>query len=496
MEWKAIAKALVMLAGSLAILAGAAYLMSAALPGAAAMLVMAFALNVLKGPLLAFGKMEWGEILKSLTMLAGALTVLGIAGILILPAIPGLLLLGVAITLLGTGTMLAGVGLMMFATALGLLAVTGGAAIAVLVASVRALLELIPFAAEQLALGFQAWITALAENAVAITEAFVTIGMAILNGINTLAPEIIATIINLIWLLVNAINENAPKLAVAGAELIVKLLNGIASNMSGIVTAGTNVIVAFLKGIQANVGKVADQGAKTVIAFIRAVAAAIRNNQADLKTAGEELGWAIADGLTGGLASKLIAVKNGAAALGRAAIGAIKNAIDSNSPSKESMYLGEFIGDGLAVGMDNRLKDVGGAGSNMGGRAIDSLKTALSGMSSVIDSEMDTNPTITPVLDLTGVRKAAGDISGMMGNPNLDADVTRGRASYVAQRMQATTEADQVSKLSEAKIVFEQNNYSPKSLSSSEIYRQTNNQISRMGNHIDAIQNSPAKSGV
>src|SRR5690606_2413048 len=129
--------------------------------------------------------------------LAGALTVLGIAGILILPALPGLLLLGVAVGLLGAATLMAGTGLLLFATALGLLAVTGGAAVVVLIASVKGLLGLIPYAAEQLALGFQAFVTALADNTVAITQAFVKIGAAILMAINRLAPMIVQTLLNL-----------------------------------------------------------------------------------------------------------------------------------------------------------------------------------------------------------------------------------------------------------------------------------------------------------
>ena len=480
MEWEEIGKAMVVLAGSLVILAGAAYLMTAALPGAAAMVVMAFAIRTLAPALIALGDMAWDEILRSLTMLAGALTVLGIAGILILPALPGLLLLGVAVTLLGVATLMAGTGLMLFATALGLLAVTGGAAVVVLIASVRGLLTLIPFAAEQLALGFQAFVTALADNAVAITLAFVKIGTAILAGINTLAPQIVQTLLNLIWLLINTIRDNVGEFADAGADIIVGFLKGIGRNIGDIIAAGTEVVVKFLEGIQAQDDEIAQEGAETVISFVNAVADAIEDNTDDMETAGKRLATAIADGMTGGLASKAKNVAKSAWDLGKEAIANIQGAIDSNSPSKEAMYLGEFVGDGLALGMDQRGRDVGRSGDKLGNNALSAVKGAVAGISAALDSDMATTPTITPVLDLSNVRKGAGEISGMMAGSRIDASVSRDRANVVSGQMNfkpIDLDENNIDPGSKG-FTFIQNNNSPKALSEIEIYRQTKNQLS------------------
>lgn len=479
MEWEEIAKSMVALGGSLLILAGAAYLMSGALPGAAAMLVIAAAIRTLEPALSALGKLSWDEILRSLTMLAGALTVLGIAGILILPALPGLLLLGVAVTLLGAATLLAGTGLMLFATALGLLAVTGGAAVAVLITSVKGLLSLIPYAAEQLALGFQAFVTALADNTVAIVDAFVKIGTAILEGINKLAPQIVGTLLNLIWLLINTIRDNVGEFVTAGGDIIIGFLNGLAGNMEGIISAGTDVVLAFLQGIQDNQGKVADEGADTVIGFVNSVAATIETKSGEMRAAGERLAMAIADGMTGGLASKAVGVAQSAWNLGKQAIANIKAAVDSNSPSKEAMYIGEFVGDGLALGMDHRGKDVGRSGEKLGNNALHAVKTAVAGIGAALDSDITSRPTITPVLDLSNVRKGAGEISGMMAGSRLDASVSRDRANVVLDAMDERREYLESSRDTAKTVIFQQTNNSPKALSTSEIYRHSNNLISR-----------------
>ena len=479
MEWGEIAKAMVTLAGSLAILAGAAYLMSAALPGAAAMIVMAGALAIMVPPLRSLGEMEWDEILRGLAMLAGALTVLGVAGILILPALPGLLLLGTAITLLGAGTLLAGTGLMLFATALGLLAAAGGAAVAVLIASVKGLLGLIPYAAEQLALGFQAFIEALADNAVAITVAFTKIGLAILAAINRLAPQIVGTLLNLIWLLINTIRDNVGEFVVAGGDIIIGFLKGLASNMAGIISAGTDVVIAFLDGIQANQQRVADEGADTVIGFVNSVASTIESRSGELQAAGGRLAMAIADGMSFGLASRVGELGQKAADMANSVIGRAKAALGIHSPSKVFTEIGEFTGDGYAIGMDNRAAKVGRSADKLAGSAIDSIRTAIGSMASTLNSEMDVQPRITPVLDLSGVRKDAGLISGMMDAGVLDPSVSRGRANYISPRFLREETSSAGGSTSQGNTTqFIQNNYSPKALSSIEIYRQSNNLLS------------------
>lgn len=485
MGWDEIGKGLVTLGGSLLVLAGGMYLMAGAIPGAIALMIVSSALTIFVPVLQALGAMEWSAILTGLGALALALGVLGIAGMLIVPALPGLLGLGIALTLLGAAILLAGVGVLAFAIGFGLLvtAVAGGTVL--LVAAVKEILMLIPFAMEQLGLGLVALVEALAANAVAITEAFVTIGMAILNAINTLAPEIVATLLNLIWLLVNTLKDEVPKFVTAGAEIIVGFLNGIADNIGNIIDAGVEVIVKFLEGIRKNQDEVADEAVKTIVGFVNAAANAIENNTSDLETAGKKLGWAVADGMTGGLASKVAGIASKAWELGKTAIENIRGAVDSNSPSKESMYIGEFVGDGLALGMDHRTKDVANSGNSMGNAALDSMRSALSNMASVIDTNMDVTPTITPVLDLSNVASGAKGINTMLRTPSLNPDISSNtalRLSQAEQRRIGDRDLDIATNTmlkTERPIQFIQTNNSPKALSEVEIYRQTNNLMSQ-----------------
>ena len=54
------------------------------------------------------------------------------------------------------------------------------------------------------------------------------------------------------------------------------------------------------------------------------------------------------------------------------------------------------------------------AGSNMGERAVNSISYALSRVSTLLDSDMDFQPTIAPVMDLSNVEAGVGAIGGML----------------------------------------------------------------------------------
>ena len=94
----------------------------------------------------------------------------------------------------------------------------------------------------------------------------------------------------------------------------------------------------------------------------------------------------------------------------------IKKALDEHSPSKEMRQVGLFAGEGLVIGLNRMGSKVYDAGYNMGSSAIESMSKAIEGISNVINSDMDSNPTIRPVMDLTDIQNGSKQIFGMMNN--------------------------------------------------------------------------------
>lgn len=365
MDWENIAKAMVVLAGSLTLIAAAMLVMIPALPGAAALIIVAESLRILQPVLQAFGDMSWESIAKGLVMLAGAFTVIGVAGLLLTPLVPTLLALGVAITLLGVGMLAAGAGVLAFSVGLTALAVAGAAGAAAIVGIVSGLISLIPLMMIKIGEGIKGFALVIATAGPQMTAAMTTVMLAILKAVGDVTPKIILTLTTMIAKFLAALANSVPSMVDSGMRLIIGILNGIGKNIGQLVTKGADVVVNFLRGIQANQGRVIDEGVKTVIGFINGVANAIRSNTGAMQSAGANLGFAIADGMTGGLASKVGSVASAAANMAKSALGAAASFLGIHSPSREFAKLGAYSAEGYAKGLVGSKSQILAAGKTM-----------------------------------------------------------------------------------------------------------------------------------
>ena len=163
----------------------------------------------------------------------------------------------------------------------------------------------------------------------------------------------------------------------------------------------------------------------------------------DFYTAGESC----ASGFANGIKSGIDLATNAGSELGDAALKAAKEAVDSNSPSKEFYKVGEYCG----IGMSNALYDYRdktyNAGYDMGDYARIGLTNAMSRIQRVIDNDIDSQPTIRPVLDLSNVTNGANAISGMLSmNPSIGAvSNIRAISTSMNRRIQNGTNNDVVS---------------------------------------------------
>lgn len=86
---------------------------------------------------------------------------------------------------------------------------------------------------------------------------------------------------------------------------------------------------------------------------------------ADAESTGEDL----IEGFSDGMENKEQSLWTKAWNLGKSALGAIKDAIDSNSPSKEAMKIGGFFTDGLGIGIENGADEI----ANKVGKVADTM---------------------------------------------------------------------------------------------------------------------------
>ena len=144
----------------------------------------------------------------------------------------------------------------------------------------------------------------------------------------------------------------------------------LVESMAGIVDKKVVVIENAVDGMMRNLTASILSSSGAVKAAAGAVASAavsqINSMKPEFETAGENAG----QGFVKGIRSKFSASSSAGRSLGLAALNAAKKALDSHSPSREFIYLGENIGEGLAIGVDNSIVPAAQATSDMIGEVI------------------------------------------------------------------------------------------------------------------------------
>lgn len=396
MSWGEIAKSLVLLAGSLIIIAAAMIAMIPALPGALALVVIAGALAILVPILMALGSMSWGDIIKGLVALAGVFLVLGVAGLVLGALIPVLIGLGLAITLLGVGVLAAGAGVFLFAAGLTALAAAGAAGALAITAIVSNLAGVIPTVMKQIGLGVIAFAKVIATAGPALLSAMTTVILAIVKAIDKTGPKIVDTLLEVLSKMLTSAEKYIPKMVDTGLKLITGILNGLAKNADKVTTAGADAVIAFINGISKNLPKIIQAGFDLVINFLNSLANAIRKNAPVVRQAGLNVADAIIEGMTGGLlkggASK---VADAARSVAKSALDAAKHFLGINSPSKAFEEIGKFVNRGFAKGLNGGSKqEVNDAFKSLKGMLKDMMK----------DSAKDVHDATAKLKELTSAR--------------------------------------------------------------------------------------------
>ena len=279
MKWDEIGKGMTAIAGSLLTLSVAMYAMSGCLLGAAAMVVAAGALAILTPQLLLLSTMSLEGIGLALLAMAGAFTVLGLAGLLLTPVIPTLLGLAGTIVLLGAGSALCGAGLTLIATGIAALGVAVGGSGYLLVEFLKNLINLLPNIGTKLGEMIVNLAKALGDGLTEITKAIETILTAVITAIGNVLPLFIDVAIDIVVALAEGLARGIPAIVKAGMELILGVLQGIASNIQAIVEAGLDCVIGFMDGIASRIGDVIQSGIELALSFIEGVADGLENNK-------------------------------------------------------------------------------------------------------------------------------------------------------------------------------------------------------------------------
>lgn len=260
MQWEEIGRGLTVMGGALAELAISLNFMKGTLGGSAALLVASGALAVLAPVLSILGALSWEAIAKGLISIAGAFTIIGVAGAVLTPLIPTILALSGAFALIGVGVLTIGAGLLAAGTGLSALAIgftalaTAGAAgataiVAALTVIVTGIAGLIPAVLTKVGEGIIAICKVIAAGAPAIGEAVKAVVLTLIDVFVSCVPQLADGALQLVVGVLAALVTYTPQIVDLAFKFLIGILDGIASNLPSLIKAGVDVLVAFFAGI-------------------------------------------------------------------------------------------------------------------------------------------------------------------------------------------------------------------------------------------------------
>lgn len=394
--------------------------------------------------------------------------------------------------------------------------------------SIDAILQLIidnmpKFGAAVLAL-IDTLLNVLVQSAPKIIAAGFALLMGLLQGISDNIEQITNTVVDIILKFITALTDRLPDIIAKGAELLATFLKGIADNLGKVISAAGDVIGSFIKGIGDLGKKIVTAGADALVSFLDGIASAIPkiagaitdviteflhaiatetpkvvdaffqmfidlfNGLADtIRARSGELGKALGnlvsalvDGIGNALKEAIKQIANDLfPGLGYVVDGVL-SFFHIASPSKLFYWIGDMLMQGFSNGIfENFNKPIDSleSGSN---KMLTTVTDTVSKISDALSMNIDANPTITPVLDLTGVTRDAARLNDMIASTsNVGATLSIQSANLLASAtLQTASNANNQPQPVVKEVKFEQNNYSPEALTTAQIYRQTRSQIS------------------
>lgn len=305
-----------------------------------------------------------------------------------------------------------------------------------------------------------------------LVEVGVKFVASLLEGIGNNIGRVIDSAVNLVVNFIDGIAKNLPRVIQSGINLVLSfvegLANGLASNTGRMEAAMRNLIDAMIKaGLAAIKGSISGftSGGKALMdgfcngvkGMMGSAGNAVKSCVDSAKKAASNLGSALVSagkslvqGLVSGIKSMASSVANAAKSVVQGAINAAKKALKINSPSKVFIEIGKFTSEGFAVGVEKYGYQAAAVAGDVANAVIDNVRDPLSNVAKILDGEMNVNPVIAPVMDLTNVQAGVRSLDGMLQDGSMQINGVSGRlAGTIGTIQNGNNNSDIVSALKE-----------------------------------------------
>ena len=336
------------------------------------------------------------------------------------------------------------------------------------------LAKVIGEAAPQLIIAVTNIVSEMLKSMGTLIPEFVTLAVdvvvAFAQGIARGVPVLVKAGLDMILGVIQGVAENIQPIVEAGADCIIGFNNGIANKLPEIIDSGINMAFSFIEGVADGLINNRDRisiairkvvyallttGAEVLlggipdfntsgIALIQGAIEGVRSKWNDFKESvkgavdkakeavsnlGSELWQAGKDmiqGFINGIASMATSVATKAKEVASGAVSTVKKFLGIHSPSRVFIEIGKFTAQGMSVGLDRYSRLAINSAGDLASNVVDSVRNPLSAVSSILNDDIDVNPTITPVMDLSNVSKGARLLNNMLGNSSVSVNARSG----------------------------------------------------------------------
>ena len=241
LSWEGIVKGLIAMGGAVAIMAKVCQSLSRLsfdelAKGSAALLAISTSLAIIASVLTTLGGMSWTSIAKGLITIAGAFTIIGLAGLILEPVIGAIIKVAAAIALMGIGCMAAGVGLQFFASGLAMLATVTVTAAMSIVSALKVILlgilGMIPELASSLVTAFKSLIGVFVECIPALSAGILKLIIGVFESLVQYTPQIVELVFNFLIGVFDGIAKNMPRLVKSIVDMFASIFSSVIDALS------------------------------------------------------------------------------------------------------------------------------------------------------------------------------------------------------------------------------------------------------------------------
>ena len=170
-----------------------------------------------------------------------------------------------------------------------------------------------------------------------------------------------------------------------------------------------------------------------VASSVRTILDSARNAAGEYISKFKTVGYNISAGMASGIRSGSSLVSSAARTVAKNAYNSAMAELDENSPSKKFRDIGMWADQGLAGGLENYSRVVEKAAKGVGATAYSETSKSISSFSAAFSDNVEADPVIRPVVDLSGVTSGARAINGILpGSRSISVTASTRRAQETA----------------------------------------------------------------